>query len=406
MTKSKKLNCIFFGIPSQGHTNPTLKLVKQMIKLQHKVTYYNTAPFKDLIQMTGAEFKAYNSKTLNNIAIPISTLEPHEVTIELQKIFILSSVEILDEILGSDIEEQVDVVCYDQMAIWGYIYAKVKNLISFSSNSMFLFTSDEILSQMPKLRYFICEDYMRKLNILKRYLSEINSYMDILDIQTSSKAENIIIYSSLEFQPKNYRFKGKNNYFFLGNRYDSGYSVNNNPLISKSLVYISLGTVFNEKMNLFLLLLLAFSSTHYRIIVSTGKNEDIYNKLKEFNKASNIEIHLFIDQIEVLSKASLFITHAGFNSIYEGAYFTVPMLMIPHNPEQYINAKRVQALNGGLILEKKDLTLDGIHNAICRIENNWQENKLALRKIRENFLNSYNNKTAIKWIENVVNSKK
>ena len=50
----------------------------------------NTEAFKDLIEQTGAKFVDYNSQSLSNISIPISLMEPHEVTIELQKICLFS----------------------------------------------------------------------------------------------------------------------------------------------------------------------------------------------------------------------------------------------------------------------------------------------------------------------------
>lgn len=72
--------------------------------------------------------------------------------------------------------------------------------------------------------------------------------------------------------------------------------------------------------------------TNYQIVISVGNNLTLYDAITNYNIYENIQIYKYLDQKEVLSKSALFITHAGFNSIYESLYFAVPMLMIPHVP--------------------------------------------------------------------------
>lgn len=106
------------------------------------------------------------------------------------------------------------------------------------------------------------------------------------------------------------------------------------------LVYASLGTVFNFNYDIYRMILDAFTSfdqeplenkhpkikfSNLRLIVSTGeKVYDIFKKMIDENKytlPSNVTLVKFAPQIDVLKKASLFITHCGMNSTSESIHF-------------------------------------------------------------------------------------
>ena len=57
-------NIVFFCIPAYGHTNPTLGVVRELIKRGHQVRYYSYDKFKDIIEETGAEFISCNAYDL------------------------------------------------------------------------------------------------------------------------------------------------------------------------------------------------------------------------------------------------------------------------------------------------------------------------------------------------------
>ena len=393
MRKNKPIHFIFLGIASRGHIAPTLPLVKTLIGLGYKVTYFNTAAFKYLIEETGARFIDYSSECLNNISIPISLMEPHEITIELQKYFFVSTTEILPVITSYHASEAFDVVIYDQMALWGQIFADKYNLLSFCSNTMFLFNTEDIINQLPKFIPNLNSEYHSKLNLIKNASSNVVSYSDVLDIQTAAKSNYIITYYSKELLASPPNFDQKK-IIYLGNRFDSAYSPSMVEFSSESLIYISLGTVFNEKIDLFTLFIDTFNGTNHQVIITTGNNETVCRALKNISVNSNIHIFKFVNQVEILSKASLFITHAGFNSIYEGLYFTVPMLMIPHIPEQYFNAIRVKELNAGYLLNADKIQKEGLAKALGEVQKEWFTYKSSAIKIRQSFLKSYNNLTA------------
>lgn len=390
MKKNGPLHFIFLGIPSRGHTFPTFRLIDALIKEGCKVTYFNTKAFKRDIETCGAFFVDYDSHSLSNISISITTMEPHEVTIELQKIFFKSALEIMPIIDFFHKKNSYDAVIYDQIALWGQLFADKHKLLSFCSNTMFLFNKVDILNQIPRLLEGINPEYQMQLNELNSIFPQIESYNDVLDIQTAAKSDYIITYYPEELHTTPVSLD-RNKIIHLGNRFNSKYSPSAEKFSMTSTIYVSFGTVFNEKPELFKLFIDFFEKAEHKVIISTGSNESVYKIIKQMNKCSNIEIYQFVNQLDMLSRSSLFITHAGFNSMYEGLYFTVPMLMIPHVPEQYFNAQKIQELYAGYLLREENISYKFLTKSMKDIENNWQSFKSVLLEKREYFLNSNDN---------------
>ena len=66
----------------------------------------------------------------------------------------------------------------------------------------------------------------------------------------------------------------------------------------------------------------------------------------------NVRVEQYVDQMEVLSRASLFVTHCGMNSASEGMWMGVPELLFPLTGEQRAVARRVAEVGAGTMLEE------------------------------------------------------
>ena len=67
-----------------------------------------------------------------------------------------------------------------------------------------------------------------------------------------------------------------------------------------------------------------------------------------------------VPQLEVLRRASAFVSHGGMNSVSESLYFGVPLVCVPQMGEQEIVARQVEALGAGVHLAKDEATADRI----------------------------------------------
>src|SRR5687767_14184943 len=50
---------MFFNVPTAGHINPTLPVVRELTQRGHEVIYYLTEAHRGKIEAAGAEFRAY-----------------------------------------------------------------------------------------------------------------------------------------------------------------------------------------------------------------------------------------------------------------------------------------------------------------------------------------------------------
>lgn len=76
------------------------------------------------------------------------------------------------------------------------------------------------------------------------------------------------------------------------------------------------------------------------------------NQAAELEAPAHFTIRPQVDQLEVLQKAALFLTHGGMNSVNEGLYAEVPLILYPQTAEQGGVARRVVQLNAGILLDE------------------------------------------------------
>jgi MGT family glycosyltransferase len=121
----------------------------------------------------------------------------------------------------------------------------------------------------------------------------------------------------------------------------------------KRIIYISLGTFFDKQPELFDLMIDLCKSQDAEIIVTAGKS---YKILREKYKNHNVTVYEYVAQSEILKKADLFLTHGGRNSIIEALKYGVPMIVFPPASENEYNAKLIEYLGCGRMIENINAT--------------------------------------------------
>lgn len=159
----------------------------------------------------------------------------------------------------------------------------------------------------------------------------------------------------------------------------------------KPIIYVSMGTVFNnENSHLFKILIEGCRkfSDDYAIIISTG-DEKTYEKYAHIYTNDNILLIPHTPQVEILKRAHLFITHAGMNSVSEAMNYGVPIICIPLSGDQPFVAWRVaDELGMGIRLQPDEsLTVEKVFFAISRILYNptYRLRAQSLSKLSKNY---------------------
>lgn len=194
----------------------------------------------------------------------------------------------------------------------------------------------------------------------------------------------------------------KNNFIVIGPRKMNNVKHNN----AKKIIYISFGTVVmhnlwnhdkNDNVKCFIIDIFNYlvdilgGSEIYDVIV-VGRKDIISNW------PSNFKVCEYIDQLEILSKSHIFITHCGGNSFNESIHYNVPMIGIPFFGDQHLIGHKINKLGIGVALLhnnsdeyistennvyfRESLTKENLHTSIKDIETNYSNYLLNIKQIK------------------------
>lgn len=338
---------VFFCIPAHGHTNPTLNVVKELINKGHQVWYYSYEAFREKIESTGAHFIPCDAYDMEQHLTPEDGARIGKDLAFSTKILVDTTLALDDAILEDMEKLQPDCIVADSMAVWGKAIAIKLNIPFVSSTTTFAFNqySAKIMKQSIGQLFNMIFSMPRINKDLKRLQDKGYPITNILSIIQNDNDTNTIVYTSKEFQPCAETFSDK--YSFVGPSIRE-----TDKLVKKNankLIYISLGTVNNMMTDFYKNCIAALKNTEYQVIMSVGEYIDI-KSLGEI--PGNFKILPSVDQIAVLKEADAFLTHCGMNSVNEGLYHEVPLVLFPHTPEQGGVARRVSDLEAGIYLNK------------------------------------------------------
>jgi zeaxanthin glucosyltransferase len=131
-------------------------------------------------------------------------------------------------------------------------------------------------------------------------------------------------------------------------------------LNGKPLIYASLGTLVNHHPALFGMIAQACEGLDAQLVISEGGNEA--NALPHLPGAPLV--FKVVPQFELLSKATLTITHSGLNTVLESLTHGVPLLALPITFEQPAIASRVVWTHTGEMLSPRRATASSIRSLI------------------------------------------
>ncbi|XP_078085126.1 UDP-glucuronosyltransferase 1A1-like [Mustelus asterias] len=97
-----------------------------------------------------------------------------------------------------------------------------------------------------------------------------------------------------------------------------------------------------------------------------------YTGKRPSNLASNTKLVTWLPQNDLLGhpKTRAFLTHAGSHGLYEAICSAVPMVMMPMFADQIENAERIKHHGAGVVLSLKDISFQGLLDALTTVINN------------------------------------
>lgn len=332
----------WFCVPAYGHTNPTLAVVKELTDAGHRVFYFSFEIFRERIEQAGAVFIGCDGYDFE------MEDKGNADRVGKDKVFatelLVSSTLALDEMTSGKINEiKPDLIVSDSIAYWGKLAAMKHNIPYVSSTTTLAFNrySSKYIKESPwdiAKMIFAMPKINRQIQRLRDKGYPVKS---LLDIVQNDNETNTIVYTSKYFQPRAETFSEK--YHFIG----PSIRPIQEPIekTAEKTVYISLGTV-NQNREFCRNCIQALGKTNLQVILSMGTDMEHFDGLPE-----NIRVYESVDQMAALSVSDAFITHCGMNSVSEGLYFNVPLVLFPQTPEQAAVARRAEELGAGVRLK-------------------------------------------------------
>jgi zeaxanthin glucosyltransferase len=117
------------------------------------------------------------------------------------------------------------------------------------------------------------------------------------------------------------------------------------------------------------------------VIAATG---DLAETFRETDLAESIHCVGFARQLEVLGKASAFVTHGGANSVMEGLAAGVPLLIAPICNDQPHNLHFVERAGAGLGIDLDGCSVDALAAALERLIGDGPQRRAA-RRVRDSY---------------------
>lgn len=373
-----------FCTPGYGHVNPTLALSQELVARGERVIYYLTENFRSAVEATGALFRLYESAPWKkHLALLASTrtrtFEPSSHIDFLRSIatIALENIKEIPALLEQMVADQVDCVLYDRMFTPGILTSIALHVPAIQL--MPSFAVNEHVAQQLGIGQQQDSDQpsQEQAAVLREQLAEISEQLSrecerynlpgITLQQFLGQREKLnIVFVPRAFQPAGETFD--ESYLFVGpsvptrRYYDGDFPLER--LDARPLLYISLGTAFNDQIDFYRMCFAAFAGSKWLVVLCFGTQIDP-SALGE--PPANFLIAPHVPQLEVLARAVIFVSHGGMNSTMESLWSGVPLVVVPQMLEQAMNARRVQGLGLGLMLKPETLTAEQLRASVEQV---------------------------------------
>ena len=199
-------------------------------------------------------------------------------------------------------------------------------------------------------------------DLMARFLEQHGIDTSEAEAVVTGKGEHGIVFLPRSFQPRGETFW--DDHAFVGpcselEPADASWAGAGDD--SRPMVFISLGTVVNDQPEFFRLCAQAFDDLPWRVVLAVGETLD-EQEMASF--PDHFTVRRWVPYGAVLPHATVFVSQAGMGGIMAAGRAGTPLVVIPYQPEQRINAMRVTELGMGRQLVPTDLTSEGLRQAV------------------------------------------
>lgn len=132
-------------------------------------------------------------------------------------------------------------------------------------------------------------------------------------------------------------------------------------LPDRPTVYATLGTVFNDRVDLFAAFLDGLQDEPVNLIVTVGRNQD---PARFGSRPPHVHVERYIPQSQLAPRCDLIVTHGGSGTVLAALANGLPLVVVPLGADHPENAARVADLGVGRVVPGAEATADAVRAAV------------------------------------------
>lgn len=331
----------FLPYPAYGHIMPVLPVIAELVARGHRVTCFTTAEFTERVRATGAEPRPYDPPL--SAAPPPDVIDADESARASLRLLEASSA-VLPPIEERFADRPPDLVAYDT-TLWltGRLLAARWRRPSVQLSATFVSNEHFNLSERHQEFAGRIDPAHPAIAAFGERLTRIVTESGLTPGQQAELFHGHQEFT-IAFVPKELQFAAgtfDERHVFVGPPAQPDGDSWKPPAGGRPVLLVSLGTTVNNRPGFFRQCVEAFGELPWHTVLALG-NRILPGDLGPL--PPHVEAHSWISLPDVLRHASVFLCQAGMGSVLESLRAGVPMVVIPHHPEQHVNAARLKEL--------------------------------------------------------------
>ncbi len=361
--------------PAFGHTLPMLPMIEQLVRRGCRVTATTGTDFADRVRAAGAETVTYTSHLTTSA--PPDSVPPDELAE--RSLRYLEEILAIGPVLDRAADPVPDAVVFDT-TLWApsrVLAARlgrpaVQIIPTFASNEHFSVT--EKLAELSTPMDLSHPALIRFGERMAEHATDAGLPAAEIGTVYSGEGELNVVTLAREFQVHGETFG--DDHVFVGPCLGEDPGRWAPPEDGRPVVLISLGTTVNERPDFFRHCVESFTGSGHHVVLSLGgrvKPDELGPLPPE------VEAHDWIPHGDVLRHAAVFVCQGGMGSVQEALHHGVPMVVVPHHPEQRANADRIAELGLGRVLHRHTVTGELVREAVTAVDTDADVRARVLR---------------------------
>ena len=344
---NKKPTILMYPMYLWGHIMPMRGMMKEFARRGHRVIVYATDDFKDVIEETGAHYVSCNDVWGDRPSTNLSLTDVFVDQIPLR--------DFVENNFKENMARYASAIAIiDQAFLCGKQAAKKTGMpfvvsaptIPFNKISVSYFWED-VFKHMDSYSPDVQEQIMELRNV--GFGENSLDFLLTLDEDT-----DCVTYITKSFLPTPELYSLEH-LFFAGTKGETDEKKEPNKRLpglpqkkTRPFVFVTMGTTGSYNPFFWMNCIRAFKDKDVDVVMILWKylDKDMFADVPD-----NVKLIVEGDQKEYLKQADLMVCHGGLNTISDGLWAGVPMVLFPLVADQFQNCRIVEGLHAGITLD-------------------------------------------------------